>query len=111
MKASCINKVNATHKCKAISSDQSQKIVPQNDETNKKFRHHWIPGNLPLHSECEVCEEVSFTKPVTRKSPDSCQKWLETVKFRIRLFKLVQNGLRLSYLLHSNMSGAVQTCQ
>ena len=111
MKASCINKVNATHKCKAISSDQSQKIVPQNDETNKKFRHHWIPGNLPLHSECEVCEEVSFTKPVTKKSPDSCQKWSKTVKFCIRLYKLVQSGLRLSYLLHSNMSGAVQTCQ
>ena len=58
VQASCINKVNVTHKCKAISADQSQKIVPQNDELNKKFRHHWIPGNLPLHSECEVCEEV-----------------------------------------------------
>jgi len=63
IQASCINKVNATHKCKAISSDQSQKIVPQNDETNKKFRHHWIPGNLPLHSECEVCEEVCGDGP------------------------------------------------
>ena len=23
----------------------------------RKFRHHWIAGNLPLNSECEVCEE------------------------------------------------------
>lgn len=23
----------------------------------RKFQHHWIAGNLPLNSECEVCEE------------------------------------------------------
>ena len=90
LKASCINKVNATHKCKAISSDQSQKIVPQNDETNKKFRHHWIPGNLPLHSECEVCEEVSFTGLVTRftKAVKNGLKLLNFVLDCTNLYKL-----------------------
>ena len=32
-------------------------------QNHQKFRHHWIPGNLPLHSECEVCEEVCGDGP------------------------------------------------
>ena len=64
VQASCLKKANATHTCKAVSSGQFGKIIPQKQpENGKKFRHHWIPGNLPLHSECEVCEEVCGDGP------------------------------------------------
>ena len=59
IQATCFKKANATHLCKAIS-DQD----PEDTKTEKKkFKHHWIPGNLPLHSECEVCEEVCGDGP------------------------------------------------
>lgn len=53
----CLKKANAKHQCKAISSEHYKKLEEQ------KFKHHWIPGNLPLHSECEVCEEVCGDGP------------------------------------------------
>ena len=53
VQATCIKKANTTHICKAVS------VEPK----DQKFRHHWIPGNLPLHSECEVCEEVCGDGP------------------------------------------------
>lgn len=53
VQATCIKKANTTHICKAVSVELK----------DQKFRHHWIPGNLPLHSECEVCEEVCGDGP------------------------------------------------
>ena len=57
IEAACIRKANSTHKCKEIAVDQFK-----DENLKKKFRHHWIPGNLPLHSECEVCEEIRNIK-------------------------------------------------
>jgi len=34
-------------------SESPSRILPR-----PRFRHHWINGNLPLNSECEVCEDV-----------------------------------------------------
>merc|ERR1711976_318190 len=54
VQTTCIKKANTTHTCKSISMEC---------QNHQKFRHHWIPGNLPLHSECEVCEEVCGDGP------------------------------------------------
>jgi len=49
----------------------------------RKFLHHWIAGNLPLNSECEVCEEACGDGPgivdlrccwCQRAVHNSCQK-------------------------------------
>jgi len=32
-------------------------------EFGAKMRHHWIAGNLPLMSECEVCENSCCDAP------------------------------------------------
>lgn len=54
VQTSCVKKANATHKCKEIAVEAAEVT---------KFRHHWIGGNLPLHSECEVCEECCGDGP------------------------------------------------
>ena len=44
-----------------VSSETSQRRPSSHSEergkNRRKFLHHWIAGNLPLNSECEVCEE------------------------------------------------------
>ena len=42
------------------SSNHSQE---RGEGTRRKFLHHWIAGNLPLNSECEVCEEACGDGP------------------------------------------------
>ena len=73
IQAACIRKANSTHKCKEIAVDQFK-----DENLKKKFRHHWIPGNLPLHSECEVCEEVCGDGPgIVDLRCCWCQRYVE----------------------------------
>jgi len=41
------------------SSNHSQ----ERGQGRRKFLHHWIAGDLPLNSECEVCEEACGDGP------------------------------------------------
>ncbi len=69
----CVKKANAAHQCKTVSliemklpgEDSPRKQDSSSNSQNKiqKFRHHWIHGNVPLHSECEVCEELCGDGP------------------------------------------------
>jgi len=68
----CVQKANSAHMCKEISCyqtglvtsspshNQQQAVMTSSEQQQqvRRFRHHWISGNLPLNSECEVCEEV-----------------------------------------------------
>ena len=60
----------------------------KDENLKKKFRHHWIPGNLPLHSECEVCEEVCGDGPgIVDLRCCWCQRYVETYLLYKKIFK------------------------
>eukprot|EP00095_Tigriopus_kingsejongensis_P001109 maker-scaffold622_size123092-snap-gene-0.19 protein:Tk01109 transcript:maker-scaffold622_size123092-snap-gene-0.19-mRNA-1 annotation:"diacylglycerol kinase epsilon" len=46
----CVRDTEKQFKCKAMTV-----LTDENPES--KFKHHWVAGNLPLMSECEVCEQ------------------------------------------------------
>lgn len=46
---SCTSIADRTEPCKAITS-----------KSNEPMKHHWIKGNLPSLSKCEVCDEECF---------------------------------------------------
>ncbi|KAG0723870.1 Diacylglycerol kinase epsilon [Chionoecetes opilio] len=47
----CISASDRTLPCKVITTRST------------KHKHHWIRGNLPLHAQCQVCEEDCGTDP------------------------------------------------
>ena len=44
-------------KCKEVSRVISKDGVVEGEPSQTSFVHHWVSGNLPLMSECEVCEQ------------------------------------------------------
>ena len=47
----------------ADSQRRSSSHSLERGQGRRKFLHHWIAGNLPLNSECEVCEEACGDGP------------------------------------------------
>ena len=60
----------------------------KDENLKKKFRHHRIPGNLQLHSECEVCEEVCGDGPgIVDLRCCWCQRYVEIYLLYKKIFK------------------------
>lgn len=61
----CLKTAQRKHHCKNIAlhrpGDKNTKRELKNDENTPK--HHWVPGNLPLLAECDVCETPCSESP------------------------------------------------
>lgn len=50
----------------------------------RKFRHHWINGNLPLNSTCEVCDECCGDGPgIVDMRCCWCQRYLSIIRWNM----------------------------
>ena len=62
----CVKKIAAKEGQLDLSIDSQRRSSTHSQERGqgrRKFLHHWIAGNLPLNSECEVCEEACGDGP------------------------------------------------
>lgn len=55
--------VNQEERRSSTHSQEGKRSRHQSGQERRKFLHHWIAGNLPLNSECEVCEETCGDGP------------------------------------------------
>ena len=51
--AKCLRSATKEVKCKEVSRSKDG----AEGDSSTSFVHHWVSGNLPLMSECEVCEQ------------------------------------------------------
>ena len=68
-RSACLKLADARHACKDIAHNRPdnykakrKKREDEKDRPNKP-RHHWVRGNLPLLSDCAVCEEPCGEDP------------------------------------------------
>ena len=52
LQAKCLKSATKEVKCKEVSRTKDE-----GESSKTSFVHHWVSGNLPLMSECEVCEQ------------------------------------------------------
>ncbi|TRY80799.1 hypothetical protein TCAL_12039 [Tigriopus californicus] len=55
-KGQCVQRTEQRFSCKARARKTGATPTAQDDPQGGVFRHHWVSGNLPLMSECEVCD-------------------------------------------------------